>query len=77
VAKKKSPKSPELLKAEYFYLYGRRDALSDPPPSGTEREIVISRTETALKQWKARAGKAGKEYKDGEKTPPLDFWGDE
>ncbi|MGB6476329.1 MAG: hypothetical protein WBF04_19940 [Candidatus Sulfotelmatobacter sp.] len=45
-------KTKELLVAEYFYAYGRRDALATPPPALDEKEIVGIRAEHALRQWK-------------------------
>ena len=50
---KPKKKTPQVLMAEYLYRYGRRDALSAAPPTGEEDEIVESRAETALRQWKA------------------------
>jgi len=52
MAKKPKPKPKDQQMAEYFYRYGRRDALSNAPPTGEEEEIISDRAEHALKQWK-------------------------
>ena len=71
MAKKPKPKPKDQQMAEYFYRYGRHDALSNAPPTAEEEEIISDRAEHALKQWEESQKRSPNTIWPGDQ--PFDF----